>query len=88
MTFRVQTKKIRLTRTRPAAEMASAELTPERSQALVDGILKSMQNGLGRDGEELKMLPSYVSKLGVYHGTFYALDLVTFFLLLLLSYRR
>ena len=56
--------------------MADLDVTLERCQKLVDGILKSMQHGLARDGEELKMLPSYVSKLGVYHGTFYALDLV------------
>jgi hypothetical protein len=55
---------------------AQCEMTPERCEALVAGILKSMQNGLARDGEELKMLPSFVSKLDAYHGTFYALDLV------------
>jgi hypothetical protein len=53
------------------------EMTPERCEALVAGILKSMHSGLARDGEELKMLPSFVSKLDAYHGTFYALDLVT-----------
>lgn len=55
---------------------SAAEMTPERCKALVDGILKSMHDGLARDGEELKMLPSYVSKLTAAHGTFYALDLV------------
>ena len=55
---------------------AQCEMTHERCEALVAGILKSMQDGLARDGEELKMLPSFVSKLDAYHGTFYALDLV------------
>jgi hexokinase len=55
---------------------SAAEMTPERCEALVNGILASMRNGLARDGEELKMLPSYVSKLSAAHGTFYALDLV------------
>ena len=55
---------------------SQCEMTPERCEALVTGILKSMHNGLARDGEELKMLPSFVSKLDAYHGTFYALDLV------------
>jgi hypothetical protein len=55
---------------------SQCEMTPERCEALVAGILKSMHNGLARDGEELKMLPSFVSKLDAYHGTYYALDLV------------
>jgi hexokinase len=54
----------------------SADLTSQRCEALVNGIMESMQNGLSKYGEELKMLPSYVTKFHAAHGTFYALDMV------------